>query len=246
MIRIKEYETDDLPRYYRRLNDHMEMSSMWRNLQVKAEAGSTRSEKGYQMIAKSMAGRIARDLGYNPEKAEVLSACVGTYFPPYGQEGKRLIEQYLTKRDIGVDVSTLAIDSIEDYISTRLFVASDLDASLREYYSGALLENLQTPEVGVVRICQDAISKIKMVERFSNIDGGELLFNTSEDIVNASKAAGKPVKSAKLEQLVQSVSGKVEDRMTDEEKAEMIKNIDGFVKAFGKEGIYKYLSTDGR
>lgn len=246
MIKIKEFEPEVLGKYYKRLNDHMEMSSMWRNLQDKSEAGTTRSEKGYQMIAKSMAGRIARDLGYNSEKAEVISACVGAYFPKYGQEGKRLIEQYLSQKDLDVDVSTLAIDTIEDFISDRLFVASDLDSALREYYSGVSLDNLQTPEVGVVRVCQEAISKIKLVERFSNIDGGELLYNTSEDIINASRVAGRPVQSAKLSQLVNSVSGKVEDKMTEEEKNEMIETIDGFIRVFGSEGIYKYLSTDGR
>lgn len=125
-------------------------------------------------------------------------------------------------------------------------VAMDLDVALREYYSDIPIDALQTPEVGVARVCQDAISKIKLVERFSNIDGGELLFNTSEDIINASREAGKPTPSIKLNQLVNSVSGRVEDRMTQEEKDEMIAHMEEFIDFYGKEGIYKFARTDGR
>lgn len=246
MIDIKEFGPEIMEKYYVRLNDHIEMSSVWRGLQTKAEAGTTKSEKGYQMIAKSMAGRIARDLGYNSEKAEVICACIGMYFPKYGQEGKRVIEQYLSQKDLDVEASTLAIDTIEDYITKKMPVAMDLDVALREYYSDTPIDGLQIPEVGVARVCQDAISKIKIVERFSNIDGGELLFNTSEDIINASREAGKPTPSVKLNQLVSSVSGRIEDRMTQDEKDEMIAHMEEFIDFYGKEGIYRYVRTDGR
>ena len=136
--------------------------------------------------------------------------------------------------------------TIEDYISKKMPVARDLDVALREYYSDTPIDGLQIPEVGVARVCQDAISKIKLVERFSNVDGGELLFNTSEDIINASREAGKPTSSVKLNQLVSSVSGRIEDRMTQDEKDEMIAHMEEFIDFYGKEGIYRYVRTDGR
>ena len=241
---LKEYEPERLERYYKRVIEYLEMSSFWRNLQYKAEAGTTRSEKGYQMIAKSMVERTARALGYDEGKATALSMCVGCAFPVYGKEGMREIIHYIKRNSIDLDPDLILIGCIEDYIGVRLFVATDLDAVLREYYLTASLEQITTPEVLLVRVCQDAISKVKLVERFSKVNGGELLYSVSQEIEELSKQAGKPMPSASLDQMIRSLEIVEEDRMTAGECEAVAEAIRGFIQAFGKEGVYKYIPID--
>ena len=59
---IQLMNVKDNKKYYERLNIGITMSNMWNSLQTKSEVGLDKSEKGYQQIAKTMAGNIARGL----------------------------------------------------------------------------------------------------------------------------------------------------------------------------------------
>ena len=239
MIRINEYPPERMEQYYRRIIDHLEITSIWRSLAGKAEAGSTRSEKGYQLIALSMASKIADALHLSQAKAMAISMCVGCGFPTYGQEGRALIAQYVTEHNLDIDLSILEVLVVEDYISTRLFVASELDQVLREYYSPIPTAQLKTPEVAVVRVCQDAVRKIKRLEYYTAADGGALLLETSETLPEKCRLAGKPVVSQKLTDLTKDLPEYPQNRMTEQERAARMDDIKDFVKAFGDDGILK-------
>lgn len=243
MIRLKEYPAETLERYYRRLCEHLEMIMLWRGLQYKAEAGSTRSEKGYQTIAKSIAKSMAHALGCNEYKAEALCVCVGCGFPLYGAEGMAVIRQYATEHLPSLNPSFLEGAAVEDYISSRLFVATDLDALLKEYYLKDPTEPPSCPELAVVRLCQSTIRKIKLAERYGNAEGGELLYTASQELVAGSKAAGKPVAWEELDRLVSSLSITPKEQLTEAQKDEIRQALDGYLKAFGEEGVYKYITS---
>ncbi|MBQ8893084.1 MAG: hypothetical protein IJ043_01600 [Clostridia bacterium] len=70
--------------YIARLREWLERN-VFKELASKAENGSTRSESGYQRIAASVSGQIARELGCSKDRAEALSMSAGLYFPKYGQ-----------------------------------------------------------------------------------------------------------------------------------------------------------------
>lgn len=244
MIRMKEYAPEDMGRYCRRIIEHLEITSGWRNLQFKAEAGSTRSEKGYQMLAASMAERVAKALGICPHEAKVISMCVGISFPRGGQEGRALIADYVAERKIEIDMESLYALAIEDYISNRLFVATALDQALRAYYSAVPTEQLGMCAAAVVRVCQDAIRKIKQIELFTAADGGALLLETCETLPAACLAAGRPIESPELTARTAALPDYHQNRLTEEEKAAMVASLDGYVKAFGAEGILHYITTE--
>lgn len=79
MIDTKVFSSEALPDYYNRLAQRLEDCSCFRiALAKKAEAGSTRSEKGYQMLAVSTARGIAEALSYDANKAASRQAGVPT------------------------------------------------------------------------------------------------------------------------------------------------------------------------
>lgn len=243
MIRIKEFTEEHLPKYYKRLNEHLEMIMLWRGLQYKAEAGSTRSEKGYQIIARSAAGRIARALGYDRDKTEALCACVGCGFPLYGAEGMALIRQYVIDRGLSLEIDFLEGAAVEEYISSRLFVASELDALLREYYQGAPSKPASCPELEVVRVCQDAVKKVKLAERYGGAEYGQLLYDTSVELCTASQAVGRPTSWRKLDALAASLTVPQKEYMTPEQKEAYLRELDEFYQCFGEEGVLKFLTS---
>jgi len=238
MIRIKEFKSDELNKYYRRITEHIEITTLWRDLQLKSEAGSNKSEKGYQLIALSMAGRIADILGIDCYKTKAISMCIGGAFPRHGQEGRDLIAEYATENKLNIDVNFIEALAVEDFISDRLFVASDLDMALREYYSPIPTEQLKTTEVAVVRVCQDTIRKIKILERFAAADGGMLLLEISKTLPEDCQRAGRPVESVAISDKIKILPECPEKQMTKAERADMINEIENFVKVYGDEGIY--------
>lgn len=233
MIRYKEYPQEDLDRYYSRICEFLEMSSFWRNLQYKAEYGSTRSEKGYQMIAKSMVEIIARNLGYHVDKAVALSMAVGCCFPKYGKTGIKLIKEYI--KDKNFDITHLEIGTIEEYINKRLFIATDFHQMLLAYYSN----DISIPEVLLVLTVQDTIRKIKLVERYGHYEGN-LLYDVSVEMKSLCKQEGRIVEVKKLNELMESIEI-VEEKMNKEEIEMFITTMSEFTKFYNKEGIYHFI-----
>lgn len=65
-------------RDYTRMKEFLERN-IFKELAGKAEAGSTRSESGYQRIAASVSGAIARELGCGEDRAQALSMAAGLF-----------------------------------------------------------------------------------------------------------------------------------------------------------------------
>ena len=247
MIDTKVFSSEALPDYYNRLAQRLEDCSCFRiALAKKAEAGSARSEKGYQMLAVSTARAVAEALGYSAAKAEVISRCIGIGFPRGGKEGMQVIAETAGKLGIEINAPTLGVESAMEYISSRLFVATALDTHLREYCSDTPTEAIVCPEVRVVRICQEMLERVKRAEYHLGVDGGKLLYDSSAETKAASKQAGVPTLSPTLCEKTDALPP-IPPRMTAEEKAAIQANAEGFANAFhGIDGLYKYITTDGQ
>ncbi len=235
----------DLDKYYERLNIGVTMSKMWNTLQTKAEYGSDRSEKGYQQVAKSMAGTIARGLDLNPNLAEILTMCRGSFFPAYGKEGMRVIKQYLKEHNINISEADLAREFVEyDLDQSGNTITPEFDGLLKELFDESVTPT--TPEVQLARLCGETIDKVKLVERNSNINQVNLLYSVSKDVESASLSAGRPTPSAKLDELVRTVP-KQQERISDVKTNNIYKDLDDFIEFSGKgkmDGVYEYIGTD--
>lgn len=235
----------DLNKYFERLKIGVSMSKMWNTLQSKSEYGSDRSEKGYQLVAMTMAGNIARKLNMNSDLAETLTMCKGAYFPAYGQEGKKVIMEYLQSHNINISESDLAREYIEyDLSQSGNVIAPEFDTMLREVFD----ENLESriPEVELAKICNRTISDVKLIERASNINKTDLLYKVSKDVELCSVNSKKPMESEKLKKLISTTSLK-QKPMTEKEKNKIFEDLDTFIKFAGEnelEGVYEYIGTD--
>ncbi len=228
---IKNYPPEDMPRYYKRIREYFEMKMPHSALAGKADLGSNRSEKGYQIIAASACGRIARNLGASEDKAEALSLAVGQFFPKYGMAGLEAVKEYITKNNIALDLDTLGVKLVEQMIGVRLFVAAELVEKLRQYFGG----DDSDPEVRIVRFVQQTIKDVKIAEKYFNGYPGDLLFNVSEEIGNLAKENGKITPSRILEQYRAQIDAYQAPVLTEEQKQEVFKEIDGFVSGFRNE-----------
>ena len=84
-----------MPLYYKRLKEHFDIVMIHSPLAGKADLGSSRSEKGYQLIAASASRQMAGALGCSEDKAEALSLAAGQFFPKYGMAGIEPIKEYI-------------------------------------------------------------------------------------------------------------------------------------------------------
>lgn len=233
MVRYKEFPEEMLKKYYLRICEFLEMSSFWRYLQHKAEYGSTRNEKEYQVIAKSMIESIAKDLGYHVNKAAALSMAVGCCFPKYGQAGLKIIKEYVKEHHI--DIEHLEVETIEDYIYRKIIIASDFHQMLLAYYSN----DSSIPEVCLVRKIQETIRKIKRIECYGNYEGN-LLCDVSVEMKTLCKQEGRIVEIEMLDELIESIEI-VEEKMNEEEIEKFINTLSTFTEFYNKEGIYHFI-----
>lgn len=242
---IKTYPPDDMPRYYKRIKEYFEMNMPHSALAGKADLGSNRSEKGYQIIAASACGRIARNLGASEDKAEALSLAVGQFFPKYGMAGLEPIKEYITNNNIALDLDTLGVELIECMISVRLFVASELDEKLRQYFGG----DDSDLEVRIVRFVQQTIKDVKIAEKYFNGHPGDLLFIVIQEINDLAKENGKITPSKILEQYRAQIDANQSPMLTDEQRQEVYMEVDKYVHNLKDKTpeiavlIYMYIET---
>ena len=241
---IKTYPPEDMPRYYKRIREYFEMKMPHSALAGKADLGSCRSEKGYQIIAASACGRMARALGASEDKAEALSLAVGQFFPKYGMAGLEPIKEYITKNNLALDLDTLGVELVECMICVRLFVAAELDEKLRQYFGG----DDSDLEVRIVRFVQQTIKDVKIAEKYFNGDPGDLLFNVIEEIGKLAKENGKITPSRILEQYRAQIDAYQAPVLTEEQRQEVITELDGYVHGLRDKTpetavlIYMYVS----
>ena len=213
----------DNKKYYERLNIGITMSNMWNSLQTKSEVGLDKSEKGYQQIAKTMAGNIARGFNLDPNLAECLTMCYGSFFPAYGNEGKKVIMQFM--RDKGIKMT---------------------DRYLQELFDDS--KNAVTPEVQLARLVGQTLSSIKRIEMFSKINQIDLLYAVTKDVENNCINSRRLVQSPRLQEMLQSVpEHNIEISNTTINK--IYEDLTTFTKFADGElinGIYEYIGTDER
>ena len=242
---INLIQVKNLDEYYAKLNIGVSMSKMWNTLQSKAEYSSNRSEKGYQQVAKTMAGNIARTLGLNVDIAEILTMCQGAYFPAHGKEGKRVIMQYLKEHGLNIAESDLARNYVEyDLTQSGNIITPEFDKLLQELFDTH--EKPTTPEVQIAQICGDTIEDVKLIEEASQINQVDLLYRVSKDVEQSSIEAGVPMQSQKIKEMVKSIP-ESNKRMGEAEEHQIYADLDTFIKFAGEdklEGVYEYIGTD--
>ena len=229
--------------YYAKLNVGIGFSKMWNSLQEKSDYGRGKSERGYQLVAKTMAGNIARAIGADANLAEALTMCKGSYFPSYGKAGKKVILHYLRDRQIQISEQEFARSFVEfDMQKSGLIISKKFHQMLGQLFGN---ETDVPIEVQIARVCSKTMEDIKNVEDFSKIDKVNLIYKVSQDVEQESKKAGKPVESPKLSELVSTIDipalviGK-------REKESIYEKLDKFRNLNMDEpmkGVYEYMST---
>lgn len=244
---IKLMSVKDNKAYYERLNVGITMSNMWNSLQTKSELGLNKSEKGYQLIAKAMAGNIARGLNLDPNLAECLTMCYGSFFPAYGKEGKKVIMQFLRDKGIEMSESDLARNYVEyDLYDSGNVITPEFDKYLQELFDDS--RKPITPEVQVARLSAKTLSSIKRIEMNSKINKIDLLYAITKDVENNCINSGELVESLKLREMLQNVPERTIELSNDIKKKiyEELSTFIEFVDGEPINGIYEYIGTDER
>lgn len=237
---------NDLNKYFERLNIAITMSPMWNALQSKTEYGSDKSEKGYQLVAKSMAANIARGLNLNVDLAEVLTMCKGVFFPVKGEQGKKCILQYMKQNNIQMTESDLAVAFVEyDLSQNGNIVTPELDALLKSVFNEQ--GETKVPEVQVARICNEVIEGVKRIERYSTIPQVDLLYGISKDVEHASIEQGKPTIGERTQRMFNATPRGDDTELPTEIREKIYSDLDTFI-AFSNgnaiNGICEYIGSD--
>lgn len=244
---IKLMSVKDNKVYYERLNVGITMSNMWNSLQTKSELGLNKSEKGYQLIAKTMAGNIARGLNLDPNLAECLTMCYGSFFPAYGKEGKKVIMQFMRDKGIEMSESDLARNYVEyDLYDSGNVITPEFDKYLQELFDDS--RKPITPEVQVARLSAKTLSSIKRIEMNSKINKIDLLYAITKDVENNCINSGELVESLKLREMLKNVPERTIELSNDIKKKiyEELSTFIEFVDGEPINGIYEYIGTDER
>lgn len=245
MIRLMNVKDSD--KYYERLNIGITMSNMWNSLQTKSEVGLDKSEKGYQQIAKTMAGNIARGLNLNSNLAECLTMCYGSFFPAYGSEGKRVVMQFMQDKGIEMSEGDLARNYIEyDLYSSGNTITPEFDQYLKELFDSS--EEPKTPEVQLARLCGKTLDSIKKIEMFSKINQVDLLYALTKDVEKECMSSGQLVESRKIQEMLERVPS-YSIGISDETREEIYSKLSMFMEYADGErinGIYDYIGANER
>ena len=230
MIKAKmvNHPPERMPAYYKRIKEYFDIIMIHSPLAGKADLGSNRSEKGYQLIAASASRRMARALGCSEDKAEVLSLAVGQFFPKYGTAGIEPIKEYIIKNQIDLDPDNLGVDLVEYIINRRLLVAEDFDEKLHQYYSG----DDNDPEVQIVRFVQQTIKDVKIAEKFFAGNPGDLLFDVSQEIVKLADDNGQLTPSRLLDEYRQQIDTYKPPALTEEQQQDIFTELDTYIHYF--------------
>lgn len=226
--RFVNHPLEDMPRYYKRIKEHFDIVMVHSPLAGKADLGSNRSEKGYQLIAASASRRMARTLGCSEDKAEALSLAVGQFFPKYGTAGIEPIKEYIIKNQIDLDPDNLGVDLVEYIINRRLFVAVDFDEKLKQYFSG----DDSDPEVQIVRFVQQTIKDVKIAEKFFEGNPGDLLFDVSQEIIKLAEETGQLTPSRILDEYRQQIDTYEPPMLTEDQRQDVFTELDTYIHYF--------------
>ncbi|MCD7840337.1 MAG: hypothetical protein LUG46_06930 [Erysipelotrichaceae bacterium] len=228
----------DIHKYHINLRHSLDFSTIWHTLQYKTEYGP--SEKGYQYNAMYTAGTLARELGCDDDLAEILTMCLGSFFPPYGEAGLECVINYMKEKGLYTTTSDLAINYIENTLEKDgNIITPEFDALLHELFS----DNVGTTEIQIARLCQDMIKKIKIIAYNSDKNSHDLLETISDEIKQATKENHALTSSPTLEELYNNLPVINKPSLTAQQYDKFISSLDE-LSNHGKniEGIYEYIS----
>ncbi len=226
--RMVNKPAEKMPLYYKRIKEHFDIIMIHSPLAGKADLGSSRSEKGYQLIAASASRRMARALGCSEDKAEALSLAVGQFFPKYGMAGIEPIKEYIVNNKIDLEPDNLGVDLVEYIINQRLLVATDFDEKLHQYFGG----DDSDPEVKIVRFVQQTIKDVKIAEKYFAGNPGDLLFDVSQEIVKLAGETGQLASSRILEEYRPQIDAYQPPVLTEEQRQDIFAELDRYIHSF--------------
>ncbi|MCD8027237.1 MAG: hypothetical protein LUF02_00920 [Erysipelotrichaceae bacterium] len=224
--------------YYFELRRRLEYNILWDSLKYKTEYGA--AERGYQYIAVYTAGNLALYLDCDDDLAEILTMCLASFFPSYGEAGLECVIDYMKEKGLFTSTSDLAINYIEDRLEIEgVVIAPEFDVLLHELFDG----NERTMEIQIARLCHDMIKKIKIVENNSNKNRHDLLNQIPDEIQKATKENHVLTNSSTLEQLYNNLTTIHKPSLTTEQYQKCISILDEFCDNGNNiEGIYEYMS----
>ncbi|MBR3755649.1 MAG: hypothetical protein IKK48_00935 [Firmicutes bacterium] len=226
--RIASIPPEKMDLYYKHLKEYFDIVMIHSPLAGKADLGSSRSEKGYQLIAASTSRQMARALGCSENKAEALSLAVGQFFPQYGMAGIEPITEYIVNNKIELAPDNLGVDLIEYMINQHMLVASEFDEKLHQYFSG----DDSDPEVQIVRFVQQTIKDVKIAEKFFAGNPGDLLFDVSQEIVKLAGESGQLTSSRILNKYKQQIDTYQPPVLTEKHRQDIFAELDRYIHSF--------------
>jgi len=231
---IKHGHSED---YLKSLVEYLERN-LSRDLGPKAEAGSARSESGYQRIAAGVSGRIARQLGCSEYKAKALSLGIGLCFPKHGHEGLKAVKQYVIEHDIDLDLDTLELTAA-CYAAQRYLMRYSAEAF--KIIVPTVFYNLvydyvygidRYTECKIVRLVQETIMNVKKAEAFYDGNPGDLLFDATTELVELAETHKKPVKGMLLDKYREKTDSYRFPELTEAERKEIYDRLDSLMESF--------------
>ena len=211
------------------------------NLGPKAEAGRTRSESGYQRIAASVAGRIARELGCSEYKAKALSLGAGAYFPKYGHEGLKVVKQYIVDNNIDLKTDeTLGINAACYAVSrynhgTKIVINTAFYNLAYDYFYS--IDSCK--ESRIVRLVQDTIMDVKKAEAFYDGHPGDLLFDATSELAALAEEHKDLKKGTLLDKYRSEIDNYKFPELTEEERNDIYTRLDELMESFTKLAFSK-------
>ncbi|MCD7951314.1 MAG: hypothetical protein LUG12_13860, partial [Erysipelotrichaceae bacterium] len=176
----------------------------------------------------------------NDDLAEILTMCLGSFFPPYGEVGLECVIDYMKEKGLYTSTSDLAINYIEETLEKDgNVIAPEFDVVLHELFS----DNVITTEVKIAQLCHDMIKKIKIIEYNSDKNRHDLLEQIPDEIQKATKENHALTNSLTLEKLYNNLTTINKPSLTLEQYQKCISGLDEESDHGNNiEGIYEYIS----
>lgn len=241
---IELVDVKDKEEYYRKLNVGISMSKMWNSLQTKSEVGLGKSEKGYQLVSRVMAGNIARGLGLDAELAECLAMCRGAFFPSYGKAGMKIVLQYMKENGMEMSGADLGRCFVEyDLHRTRNIISIDFDQKLQELFAHD--KTSKTYEVELAKFCWKIVGYIKEIEMNSKVVEADFMYKTVRSVVRDCIESGKLVERQGLQEYARGIP-KREFTVSENQRDEIYHRITSLSRIYKTEnmsGVYEFIGA---
>jgi len=237
---MERYEVKNFDTYLQRLNKNIENTIMWKKLQEKSEYGSDRSEKGYQKAAILKASRYARNLGLDIDKTELLTKLLGSYFPSQGEEGKKIIREYINQH-MDISEPEFIANYIEyDLDSSGHMLAKGLREMIIELYDDSKVSDIS--EIQLAKLCHEIAETLKHADRESRDNMRQADKQIESEVYDKITSMGIAGYRKELKEK-NAKSAQSMPKMTDAEREEYQSSIEKYNKSFIiNEGIYNFSS----